>query len=246
MNNNLSIITPTGMRPEAFKLCEKWMARQTLKPDEWIVVDDGFVFTEMTLGQKVIRPEIKWDGKTNTQGRNLKLALEVAKGDLIAFIEDDDWYHSQYLELIMQSYSRSPSFILGEQNAIFYHIGKKKWRALGNKDFCCLAQTVIYKDLIPEILKGITKKEKYLDKYIWNAIKSEVAYPNIEISFIDGYFPHNKLVLGIKGLPGRDGIVSGHKWNSWWNYDPDWSKLKSIIGEDFKEYENLWKQMQVS
>lgn len=37
----ITAITPTGDRPLAFVLCQIWMMRQTVQPDQWIVIDDG-------------------------------------------------------------------------------------------------------------------------------------------------------------------------------------------------------------
>jgi len=37
----ITAITPTGDRPLALALCQQWMDAQTVRPDQWIVVDDG-------------------------------------------------------------------------------------------------------------------------------------------------------------------------------------------------------------
>ena len=40
--NGITIITPTGDRPLASGLLrDYWMKNQTIKPDQWIIVDDG-------------------------------------------------------------------------------------------------------------------------------------------------------------------------------------------------------------
>lgn len=237
----ITLITPTGMRPEAFALCEKWILRQTVKPDEWIVVDDGVIHTPITLTTKIIRPEVKWKAKTNSQGSNLYLAFQFAQGDYIVFIEDDDWYRENYLESLMDKIIEANAHIVGEGEAIFYHVGQKKWRALGNKEFCCLAHTVIHNSLAPFVLQGIAKNERYLDKYLWNEIKKFHEIKSLVI------YPEPKLSVSIKGLPGRPGIVSGHRFNSWWNRDDNWGKLVGVIGEeDLKEYEKIWKQIHQS
>ena len=45
----IQLLTPTGMRPEAFALCERWMAAQTYDgPCTWFVVDDGAVPLKLT------------------------------------------------------------------------------------------------------------------------------------------------------------------------------------------------------
>lgn len=37
----ITIITPTGDRHEMFSLCAKWVSKQTVQPNQWIIVDDG-------------------------------------------------------------------------------------------------------------------------------------------------------------------------------------------------------------
>ena len=51
----LTILTCTGDRPEQFRHCEVYVARQTLQATRWIVVDDGRTPTVVTMGQSVIR-----------------------------------------------------------------------------------------------------------------------------------------------------------------------------------------------
>ena len=42
MESGVTLITPTGYRPEAFGLCIEYVWRQTYNgPLQWIVVDDG-------------------------------------------------------------------------------------------------------------------------------------------------------------------------------------------------------------
>lgn len=38
----MTLITPTGVRPKAWSICERLMARQTYDgPVQWVIVDDG-------------------------------------------------------------------------------------------------------------------------------------------------------------------------------------------------------------
>ena len=97
----ISVITLTGGREIAFTLCERWMKRQTLKPDEWIVVDDYEKRTKCKMGQKVIRRKPFWRPGEMTLQKNLLEALKIVTGDIILIIEDDDWYSPNYIENIL-------------------------------------------------------------------------------------------------------------------------------------------------
>ena len=111
----LTLITPTGGRPEAFALCERWMGRQTYRGDvQWIVVDDCEEATVVTMGQTVIRPQPWWKlGAPTTQYANVRAALELVKHDKIVHIEDDDWYGPTYLETTYHRLDAAASALRG-------------------------------------------------------------------------------------------------------------------------------------
>ena len=39
--DGITVITPTGDRWKALKRCKFYMERQTIKPDQWLITDDG-------------------------------------------------------------------------------------------------------------------------------------------------------------------------------------------------------------
>lgn len=85
---SLTVLTPTGSRPEAFALCEKWMARQTYKGAiQWICADDGDVPTRFTMGQKVIYRDAK--PGVVTLADNLLAAIGHVEGEKVVVVEDD-------------------------------------------------------------------------------------------------------------------------------------------------------------
>ena len=79
----ITIVTPTGDRPLAFALCQHWMMNQTVKPDQWIVVDDGktpmrpFVPMEYmrrgSQGHGVVRPASHSSRMLTTSDRTAKI-----------------------------------------------------------------------------------------------------------------------------------------------------------------------------
>jgi hypothetical protein len=54
----LTAITPTGDRMHQFNICYELMMRQTLKPDRWIIVDDGVKKLENIVNEKINNMEI--------------------------------------------------------------------------------------------------------------------------------------------------------------------------------------------
>lgn len=79
----ITIVTPTGDRPLAFALCQHWMMNQTVKPDQWIVVDDGktpmrpFVPMEYvrrgSQGRSMVRPTMNSSHMLTSANRMAKI-----------------------------------------------------------------------------------------------------------------------------------------------------------------------------
>lgn len=239
----ISLITATGGRPEAWTLCKHWITRQTVLQNknfsvEWIIVDDcdpeTVSYTELTQAGfpkcLVLNPEQKWQPGQNTQARNLLLATELnqVSGDIIAIIEDDDWYHPEYLEKMIGALQETSNDMVGEARAIYYTLPQKHWRRFPNKAHSSLCSTVFRKNLLEIFRATIRYCQKFhkpwIDMEFW-----EIAGKLYNSSL----FSESKYVLGIKGLPGRKGIGMGHDGVSgnMWNFDVDLKFLRNYIGE---------------
>ena len=85
----LTLLTATGCRPEAWALCERWMARQTYAGTvRWVIVDDGpdeqpITFEREGWVLEVLRPTPRWRLGNNTQARNLSEGLAVIGADAL-------------------------------------------------------------------------------------------------------------------------------------------------------------------
>lgn len=220
----VTLITPTGARPEAFALCEKYMKRQTYRGEiQWIVVDDGDPPTECTMNQTYIRGPKPWRPGINTQRPNMNAALEYIQGDFIFIIEDDDWYAPNYLESylrLLQIYSA-----VGEGNAKYINILDRSWREWDNHKHASLCQTGMRKELLPRLDEAINSGELFMDCVLWRYFFHHNLKPFM--------FLNQDLCVGIKGMPGRRGIGAGHfPQEKGFTSDPGFSNLKRIIGEE--------------
>lgn len=195
----ITIITPTGGRPEAFALCEKYMARQSLKPDQWIVVDDYPQETICTMGQEIIRPEPFWSEGQMTLPRNLLAGLNQAKGDIVLVIEDDDWYHPDYIKIMAEKLKDHD--LVGEGGAWYYNIKNYRYITHDNKEHASLCQTGFSKNILEPIKKLISNNldQMFLDLKIWKLECNKLIFERLPIN------------IGIKGMPGRGGIGYGHR-----------------------------------
>lgn len=223
----ITVLTPTGERPEAFDLCQKQMQRQTYQgPVRWIVIDDGEVPSSVTLQRRnwtveVIRPEPFWKPGDNTQGRNLKAGLELAGPDcLLTVVEDDDWYHPDWLQYVADNAHRAE--LVGEGRAIYYNVRGRVWRNLGNTEHASLRCSFMRGDALKSFAKSLETPTRYYDLRLWGL-------------HADKCVTDSRLTVGMKGLPGRPGIATGHDGIRG-NYDPNGEHLRSLIGEDADWY----------
>ena len=136
----LTVLTCTGDRPFQFSLCERWMARQTLQPDEWIVVDDGAVPTITTMGQRVIRRPPS-DTIPQSFCRNLLAGLQSVETPFVAIVEDDDWYSPNWLRLCVDGLTIGND-LFGESHARYFNLRENRWHVFRNHDRASMCSTL--------------------------------------------------------------------------------------------------------
>jgi hypothetical protein len=221
----ITAITCTGDRHATFKFCEMWMSRQTKQPDQWIIVDDGKTPTEVCYKSdklvQYVRREPKVDDPPHTLGLNLRTALPRVLWDKIIFIEDDDYYRPDFVEKMDKWLDKSN--ICGQPNAIYYNIQYRWWHQHSNTSHASLCQTGIRKDLIRFLLPLCEQNLRYVDIDLWRIAQGR--------HYLD---VGDRLCVGLKGLPGRGGIGTGHETQS--ANDPDYSHFRKLLGEDAAVY----------
>lgn len=198
----ITLITCTGDRPQSFSLVEHCIRRQTYRGDlQWLVVNDGRHHYDYSAGQEVITRQ-----PTNgpSLGANILAALPRVKGDRILFIEDDDWYAAEYLEVMNAALDKAP--LVGNCPALYYNVQYRKSRAMTNAKHASLAQTGLRTDLIP-ILRRVIPGTPFIDMRLWRAWagRPHSLFPNVKQP--SGSF----LQVSLKGMPGRPGLGVGHK-----------------------------------
>jgi glycosyltransferase involved in cell wall biosynthesis len=216
----ITLLTPTADRPVAFALCEKMMARQSSKFDEWIVADGGEVPALCTMGQTHVHMP-QPPGAANFAG-NLSNGLARATGDAIIFIEDDDWYAPEHVATLAAVLERRP--IAGaEAVQRYYNVARRCWLTYKNVG-ASLCQTAIRRELSPKLVETINAcaaRNSYgIDTNFWRSTARD-----------QWGIAGRMTVVGIKGLPGRAGLGVGHRPSEAWNRDPDLRVLREWIGE---------------
>lgn len=231
--DSISIITPTGDRPQALRYLTDYIARQTFAGAvQWVVVDDG---------KNPYRPEARspancsdWEltyrrrdepgvpgGSLN---RNLIIGLRLARHDKIVIMEDDDWYAPMYLETYAELLDHHP--LVGESRARYYHVAARKFYEPGNTRWASLAQTGFRRELVPQVDDSCRQGTPFIDLKIW-----ERAIPGKHLIHNHG------LCVSIKAMPGRRGLgQGGHTAGRLYKHDHNLRQLHKWIGADADRY----------
>ncbi len=239
MKKGVTVITPTGDRPEAFRLCCKYMERQTRKPDQWIIVDDGIGMDTCVHQIAHIHADHIVYAQRHRQKHeprhtltlNLLEALPLVQFDTILIMEDDDWYHSGYVEWMYNHFLHTDAKLIGQGYAVYYHVPSQRYKMCPNSIHASLCQT------------GFRSSELSRVEAI---CKTKMTNPFVDIKLWQKTFSGDKLLLdddtkycvGIKGMPGRQGVCAG--WTQYmksaYTQDTDYEYLRNLIGDDVNHY----------
>jgi glycosyltransferase involved in cell wall biosynthesis len=223
----LTVITPTCNRPAGFALLEHYMARQTRQPDQWLVADGG---STAVVKQGAVTFEHLWvptpPGAVNLC-TNLLRSLAYVRSDLVAIMEDDDYYAPDHLAKLTAQLSPEYVMVAGDPKQRYYNVQHKMWRVFDNKG-SSLCQTgfkaAILLPLFTKCVQRCLDMQEYgVDGAFWQKIPK------------GGWaLDHTATVVGVKGLPGQTGLGVGHRpeVRRGWRHDPDLQQLRAWIGDD--------------
>ena len=224
---SVTILTPTGGRPRSFALLAHMLSRQTYQGDmRWIVVDDVEPMTplpDVRDGIKIVyvRPEPLWEFRKNTQHRNLLAGLDLYESGPLLICEDDDLYAPQYVAQMLQWLEKYE--LVGEGYAHYYNVASRRWHIHKNTEHASLCETGMRDGAIDALRAAIKRRTQYIDVDLWTSRVSKCVMPNAG------------LCVGIKGMPGRAGIGSGHN-PMFGTPDPEGNKLREWIGNEADWY----------
>lgn len=201
----ITALTCTADRPEALALCHRWMERQTRQPDQWLILDDPHI----PMPQKVL----------------YAVASGAVKGDGLIFVEDDDVFFPGWLAWCEKQLNKFD--LVGQGYAIYYHVGRRWWSECRNVRHASLCQTAITSDLFEPLCNTIKAFDSpFFDTRIWMLECAKYLHlPKTDAE---------RLVIGMKGLPGKVGYSDVHdqKVPPGVHSDPALVKLWKLIGRD--------------
>lgn len=207
------LIPDRGDRPEFLKNCIRMVSTQTLRPSHIEIVNDDPLSSACDI---TYRYRIGYD---RLRGKGF---------DLIAFMENDDWYSPYYLHKMGEYWKKegSPKMI-GTGSTIYYHLQKRSYFTMYHTTRSSAMNTCIVPDMD---FDWCADSEPYTDIHLWERIPGKIINPSDILS------------IGIKhgvGLCG--GSMHVDRMHRYKDADPDYSFLKKHLdSESFEFYSNYF------
>lgn len=213
----LAALVPTrGDRPELLKRCLHYMSRQT-QDHELILVDFEPTRTHVDITMRY--------RKGLEQARREKF-------DLVAFIEDDDYYHPEYLEWGVRKWEEleRPN-VFGIPYTYYYHIVSRRWVRLDHPGRSSAMCTFVEPRSVLNMLWP-HESNPFIDLHLWHQMGGLTAVPERVLS------------VGIKhGIGMAGGSAHAPDWIGYDHDDKDGNFLKSLVGaEDAKFYSEFLRK----
>lgn len=221
------LIPDRGDRTFFLHNCYRMMDRQTLLPVRMLI------FNNPPRDEKI---DLGWRYKIGYE------MLSKDNIDLIALIENDDFYHPEYLETMAHEWEeRGRPMLLGIDYTIYYHLKLKKYFYFKHYSRSSAMCTVIRPN-IPNIDWG-PEHDPYTDMHLWTKVG---LVPGDRIIF----HPDNPICIGMKGHGvGKTGGVFHDKDLERFDMedvidDQDGKFLEQTIGQVDAEGLQFYKQYQ--
>lgn len=179
----IGVLIPTrGDRTEFLRNAARMIEGQTLQPVALEIVNDA------PRNEAI---DLCWRYKRGYE------TLSKLNLDLIAFWEDDDWYHPEYLETMARTWEeKGRPLLLGCDYTIYYHLKLKKYFTFHHTTRSSMMNTVIRPN-IPNIDWG-PEHDPYTDLHLWTKLGSKMGDRVI-------FHPEKHICLGIKHAIGKTG-----------------------------------------
>ena len=112
----VSVVIRTCSRPAPLRETLKCLYHQTYKNFEIVIVEDGVPTAQAMVAEEFADLPIRYQstGKNVGRGRAGNWGIELAKGKYVAFLDDDDFYYPDFIELHLARLltGRRPAFVI--------------------------------------------------------------------------------------------------------------------------------------
>lgn len=209
------IIPDRGDRPRFLENCLRMLNKQTLKPDVIELVNNDMLTFDGD-GYHVEKNkdcDITWRYRTGYE------RLKNKGLDCILLWENDDWYHSAYIETMVREWKKAGKpEIFGTNYTIYYHIKLFAHFVMHHTTRSSAMSTLLKPDLNFTWCKDY---EPYTDLHLWKTLKGVT------------FQPEKNICMGIKH---GEGLCGGRchidRLEKFINKDPAKDFLRSNMDEE--------------
>lgn len=161
------LIPDRGDRAQFTQNCFRMMAAQTLKPEAIVHVMDPPANDKCDI--------------TFRYRKGYEMISKFMSVDLIALIENDDWYSPDYLETMARLWNeRGRPDIFGTNYTIYYHLGLRAYHIYKHDNRASAMNTFIKPGLTTIVWPK--DDEPYTDLHLWDKVKGMTLDPGHVIS----------------------------------------------------------------
>lgn len=259
----LFLLTAAHDQPEGFRLAREYVRRAVARLDgmidvAWIIADDGNVpLTQPSLSfddaddgcldcdaQIVyLRRPPHARGLRSFIGNMRELAVtlqQVAQPDDIAAVIEDDWFSAEYLRSAVEVFQRNASLYLwGETRTRYYRVDNRRYHVFRPNGRAALSATVMRATWgAREIMRWADWPHGtiMLDDVLWRGSIPQMGGRTMLL-------PESRFVVGIKGLPGAQGLGIGSQLDKRHACDPDGVVLRQWVGDDADRYTGFYREV---
>lgn len=128
----VSLVIPTRNRPESLKRCLESVARQTIRPNEIIVVNNGRIDVQDILSRYTDTGILIRQVKENIAGisRARNVGAKNTSSELIFFVDDDVILAPNYIEELMRVFLSDPEKKIGGADGHFNRYEPKGFKKM--------------------------------------------------------------------------------------------------------------------
>jgi glycosyltransferase involved in cell wall biosynthesis len=169
----ISICTPTFNRRPFIPIIIKCFENQTYPKDkmEWIIVDDGTDKIEDLVAHIPQVKYFKYDEKM-TLGKKRNITNEKAKGDILIYMDDDDYYPPDRVSHAVDTLKKNPKALCAGSSAMyiyFKHIEKMYQFGPYGPNHATAATFAFRKELLQQTkfdeTASVAEEKKFLKDY---------------------------------------------------------------------------------
>lgn len=124
----VTCMVPTYNRPDMLKRCVRMFNEQTYPNKEMIIIDDSETENTLTFPSNVTYVRIR---NRRSIGFKRNLAVRLARGEYIAFWDDDDIQGPRRIANQVKRMQETQCDVIADANHVYYHDGK--WFTLRDK-----------------------------------------------------------------------------------------------------------------